>query len=320
MPMIRALEFCARHGRLVLVLGLVAGVALPDLARALRPWLPQMVAGLLFLSAFRIGWEEVLGQFKALWRVMGEVLALQLLMPLAAFALFSVLGVVATVPALAVLLMLAAPSVTGAPNFTILAGRDPAPAMQVLILGTALFPLTVLPLLWLYSDLMPGAGNVMAAAGRLIAVILVAVVAGFVARKTLLAQPSDAQTKALDGLGVVALAVIVVGLMTGLGAFDTGRSGPVDALAGGGVRGKFRPADPDISVAEARASCGGAFDHRGQSQCGAISCGAARGDHRSALALYRLLSAAHVSHATFVVAVAWAGVNAPDRGEPAPFL
>ena len=59
--MLNALAFVARHGRAALVLGLVAGLLLPDLARLLRPWLPQMVAGLLFLTAFRIGARAALG-------------------------------------------------------------------------------------------------------------------------------------------------------------------------------------------------------------------------------------------------------------------
>ena len=51
--MINALEWVARHGRWGLVLGLIAGLTLPTLAAAMRPWLPQMVAGLLFLTALR---------------------------------------------------------------------------------------------------------------------------------------------------------------------------------------------------------------------------------------------------------------------------
>lgn len=45
----------AGHGQVALVLGLLAGFLLKDLAAALKPWLPEMVAGLLFLTAFRIG-------------------------------------------------------------------------------------------------------------------------------------------------------------------------------------------------------------------------------------------------------------------------
>ena len=182
----RALEICARHGRLVLVAGLVAGISLPDLAQAMRPHLPWMVAVLLFFSAFRIGPSETLGQLTRLWRPLRDVVALQLLMPVLGFAVFTLAGVIDTVPALAVMLMLSAPSITGAPNFVVLAGKDPAPAMQILIFGTALFPLTVLPVLWLMQGAMPGAGDVLAAAGRLVLVVALAVALGFAARAVIL--------------------------------------------------------------------------------------------------------------------------------------
>lgn len=212
----RALETCARHGRLVLVAGLICGVALPGLAQAMRPHLPWMVAVLLFFSAFRIGPEETLGQVRALWRPLRDVLALQLLLPVLGFALFTLAGVMDTMPALAVMLMLAAPSITGAPNFVVLAGKDPAPAMQILIFGTALFPLTVLPVLWLMQSALPGAGDVLAAAGRLVLVVAVTVALGFAARMLLLPRPTATQTRQLDGIGVIALAVIVIGLMAGV--------------------------------------------------------------------------------------------------------
>ncbi|WP_370254679.1 hypothetical protein [Nioella sp.] len=219
----RALETCARHGRLVLVAGLVAGISLPDLAQAMRPHLPWMVAVLLFFSAFRIGPAETIGQMTRLWRPLRDVALLQLLLPVAGFALFSAIGVIGTIPALAVMLMLSAPSITGAPNFVVLAGKDPAPAMQILIFGTALFPLTVLPVLWLMQDAMPGAGDVLAAAGRLVAVVALAVVLGFAARALILPRPDAGQTRRLDGIGVILLALIVIGLMAGVAPLiDTG--------------------------------------------------------------------------------------------------
>jgi hypothetical protein len=212
----RALEICARHGRLVLVAGLIAGISLPDLAQAMRPHLPWMVAVLLFFSAFRIGPSETLGQLTRLWRPLRDVVALQLLMPVLGFAVFTLAGVIDTVPALAVMLMLSAPSITGAPNFVVLAGKDPAPAMQILIFGTALFPLTVLPVLWLMQGAMPGAADVLAAAGRLVLVVALAVASGFGARVLVLPRPDAAQTRQLDGVGVILLAIIVIGLMAGV--------------------------------------------------------------------------------------------------------
>ncbi|SNR52197.1 hypothetical protein [Puniceibacterium sediminis] len=210
------LHFLARHARLCLVLGLLAGLVLPDLAQTLRPWLPELVALLLFLTALRVGPRAALGGLALGRRSLGVVAVLQVALPLIAVAICAGLGVLDTPFALAVVLMLAAPSVTGAPNFAIMAGQDPAPAMRILVLGTLLFPLTVLPLLALLPQL-GGAGAALAAVMRLIMVTMLAVAGGFALRAFCLPSPSQDQTRALDGISALALAVIVVGLMSAIG-------------------------------------------------------------------------------------------------------
>jgi hypothetical protein len=140
----------------------------------------------------------------------------QVAMPLIALAVFAAFGVAETPLALAIVLMLSAPSFTGAPNFTALMGHDPAPAMRLLILGTALFPLTMLPVLWLAPGL-GGIGVVILAALRLILVIAVAVAIGFAVRAVAVPTPSDRQRRSLDGLSAIVLAIVVIGLMSALG-------------------------------------------------------------------------------------------------------
>ena len=76
------LAFIARHGKFGLIIGLVAGLALPDLAIILRPWIPEMVALLLFLTAFRIGPREALGSLGDLRTTAVTALCLQLGLPL----------------------------------------------------------------------------------------------------------------------------------------------------------------------------------------------------------------------------------------------
>lgn len=217
MILYRALEYCARYGRWGLVLGLVAGLALPGLSAAMRPWLPQMVAGLLFITAFRVGYRASVGRLHASPRVLVDVLALQLGLPLFALAVVWLLGLSGATGALAIVLMLSAPSISGSPNFAVLVGHDPAPAMQILVVGMAAFPITVLPILGLLGPQVGEASVILSTALRLMAVIFGACAAGFAARHVLLPRPSDAQLQRLDGLGVLALAVIVVGLMAGIG-------------------------------------------------------------------------------------------------------
>ncbi|MEJ6392105.1 hypothetical protein V8J82_02495 [Gymnodinialimonas sp. 2305UL16-5] len=212
----RALEFCARHGRWGLVVGLVIGLAFPTLAQAMRPYLPQMVACLLGITAFRIGYRASVGQIAAGPRVLGEVLALQLALPLVGLGAISLLGLQGTLGGLAIVLMLCAPAISGSANFAVLLGHAPAPALQILVLGTALFPATALPVLLLLGPALGEVGTILWTSLRLTAVILGATGLGCAARALFLPNPTPAQVMRLDGLGVVALGVIVVGLMAGI--------------------------------------------------------------------------------------------------------
>lgn len=207
------LLFAARHARWCLVLGLLAGLTLPSLAAFLKPLLPALVACLLFLSALRIGPKAALGNLTNIQRTLSVLLVYQFALPLIVLGVFLTLGFASATMALAIILLCAGPSVTGSPNFTALMGHDPAPPMRLLILGTALFPFTVLPIFWL----TPGLGDpsiVIAATGKLIAVILIAAAAGFILR--LLWAPDETRIKAIDGASAITLAVVVVGLMFAL--------------------------------------------------------------------------------------------------------
>lgn len=210
------LRLIARHGRWALVVGLITGVASPGLAAILRPWLPHLVTLLLFLTALRIGPRAALGSGADLGRSVTFALIYQVAVPMAALGIALSLGFATSAVALALILMMAGPSVSGAPNFTIMLGQDPAPALRLLIVGTAVLPLTVLPVLWAMPQL-GGASAVLLAALRLLAVIGGAVALAFTLRALLRPEISDNDRAALDGATSVVLAVTVVGLMAALG-------------------------------------------------------------------------------------------------------
>lgn len=209
----RALLFAAQNGRWCLVGGLVAGVALPGLALAMRPTLPWLIALLLFISAFRIGPRDALGRMGDIRHTLALVAVYQLGAPLLALAFLSFLGLMSTPLALAFVLMLSAPSITGAPNFTILLGHDPSAAMRLLLVGTAVFPLTALPILGLLPAL-GGAEAVIWSALKLLAVIVGVVGLAFALRTGLAPELSMQRYLALDGAAAIVLAVIVIGLMS----------------------------------------------------------------------------------------------------------
>ena len=195
-------------------MGLLAGLTLPGLASALKPWLPELIALLLFVSALRIGVHAAIGNLGDIRQTLTLALIYQLAAPLLALAVLSLMGLAMTPAGLAIILLLAAPSVTGAPNFTIMMDRDPTAAMRLLLVGTAIFPLTVIPIL-LLLPVIPTLGGVLTSAARLLLVIFGAVGLAFAIRRG--REISDDTRYALDGIAAILLAVVVVGLMSAIG-------------------------------------------------------------------------------------------------------
>lgn len=210
------LALAARHGRWALVAGLAAGLTLPGVAQALRPYLPELVSGLLFVAALRIGPWATLGGFKAIGYTLRTVALYQLAAPLLALGVVSVLGVASTPAAMALVLVLAAPSVTGSANFTILMGQDPSVAMRILLIGTAFFPLTAFVVL-LLSPIVESPILALMGTLRLIAVIFGAVGTAFALRWMFWKEMGDAGRTSLDGVSAILLGVVVIGLMSAAG-------------------------------------------------------------------------------------------------------
>ncbi len=208
--------FLARQGRLVLIAGLVVGIGLPDLALAMRPLIAPLVVFLLFLAVLRLGPEGMRAGMRGLHRAVGITLALQLALPLAGIAVMTTMGVLAHPLALGVMLVLSAAPITGSPNLTVMAGGDPAPALRQLVVGTALLPLTVLPVFWL----IPAFGNpteVFAVVLRLLGMIVLAGGAALALRHWRVVSGRAEALVAIDGLSALAMGVVVVGLMSAVG-------------------------------------------------------------------------------------------------------
>ena len=205
----------AGHGRLILVLGLVVGAALPQVALVLRGWLPELVALLLFVAALRIGPRQALGLPGDLKPILAIVLLFQVVLPVLLVGVLHLLGVSGPV-ATALVLMAAASPISGSPNLTLLTGNDPAPSLRLLIAGTALLPLTVLPVFWL-TPALGSAGSIVSAAIRLLALIASAAILAFGIRASVLRDPEPTTLRAVDGLSAVLMGVLVVGLMSAVG-------------------------------------------------------------------------------------------------------
>jgi len=209
------LALCARQGRFLLILGLVIGVASPRLAVAFKPAIEPLIAGLLFLSALRIGARQLIGVTSDIGHSLAAVLAFQIALPIlfiVAFAAFGWSGVLPT----ALILMASAAPISGSPNLSIMMGHDPAPALRLLALGTALLPATVLPVFWLAPDL-GGSAEIFSSAGRLLLVIAVSVGSAFAVRGFFLPDPGPRAIQSIDGISALVMGAVVIGLMSAVG-------------------------------------------------------------------------------------------------------
>lgn len=226
--MLQSLGLLAWYGRFVLVAGLLAGLALPAVAQALRPWLSEMVLFLLFLTAFRVGFPAACEGLRRSWSVLGMVLTYQLVLPLLCLGIFTLFGLAQSPVAIALTLMLAAPPLTGSPNLSLLLGHSPEPAFRLLVLGTLLLPLTLIPVFW-FSPALGSLTQALGAALRLGAALGVTIALAFVARAVLRPKMSETEIRGVDGLTILTLAIVVVGLMSAVApALSTNPS----ALAG----------------------------------------------------------------------------------------
>lgn len=225
------LRFMARNGRMMLVAGLVAGIALPGLAVILRPWIAPMIVALLFLAVLRLGPEGLVAGFRGIHRAIGLALFFQLALPLAAAGLFAVAGVLAHPLAMGVVLVLAAAPITGSPNITAMTGGDPAPSLRQLVLGTAILPLTVVPV-FLVMPAFGDAGGVARAAAWLLLLIVVAGGVAIALRLSGIVRGTPRAILAMDGIAALLLGLVVIGMMSAIGPAITGNpAGLAAALA-----------------------------------------------------------------------------------------
>jgi hypothetical protein len=207
----------ARHGRWLLIAGLLAGVALPGAAAGVAPFVGILVAALLFLAVLRLGRSDLADGRRAFARSALLALGLQMGLPLAAIALLAWVGALATPWGQGLVLMLAAAPITGAPHIARMAGGDPGAALRQVVTGTAILPLSCVPVFALMPDFGSPA-EVSLAVLKLLAVIAAAGGIAAALRATGMVGDAPATHARIDALAAILLAVVVVGLMSAVGA------------------------------------------------------------------------------------------------------
>lgn len=206
----------ARSGRWMLPGGLAMGLALPALAEAMRPTIGPVVVILLFLAVLRIGPAGMRIGRAGLMRAGVRALVLQLALPLAVALPLAGLGLLQGSFALGAVLFLCAAPLTGAAHFAVMAGGDPAPVLRQTVIGTALLPVTVVPVFAL-APAFGGASEVIAAVLRLVAVIAVAGGLALLLRSRGIVRGTPPVMTAIDAVAAILLAAVVIGMMSAVG-------------------------------------------------------------------------------------------------------
>ncbi len=210
------LTVLARHARPVLAGGIFAGLLLPDLAALLRPLMEAAVVTSLTLSMLRTDWPSIVAYGRRPARA-GTALGWILLgAPALTLAAVAALGVPAGL-AVALVFAAAAPPVTAAPAFALLLGLDAALALVVLVVGTALLPLTLGPVaFWLLDlELSVGLGPFLL---RIAIFIGLPFLVSGISRRYIQRGWLDARATEINGAIVLALVVFAIGIMDGVTA------------------------------------------------------------------------------------------------------
>lgn len=201
----------SRHAQWVLIAGLVAGIAFPASAGFLRPHIPVMVALILFLSALRMDISALNLRRAVLLKDLGLVLALQIISPFVAYTVLTLMQVPEVWRDVLTVLFSSA-AITGIPAFSFLMGLDGARAMRILVIGTALLPLTTLPVLAILPN-VAAETSLLGVSLKMLALIIVAAIAALTLRRPVMHMLGKDGPQLLNGLNALALAIFVLALM-----------------------------------------------------------------------------------------------------------
>lgn len=114
-------------------------------------------------------------------------------------------------------LVAAAPPISGSPSLVLLLKGDGQLALRWLIMATLLLPITCIPIIyWLLGEHSTAA--LLLPVAKLLLLIISATGAGVLVNKALESRCIKLSTAALDGVASITLALMVIGLMSGIHA------------------------------------------------------------------------------------------------------
>ncbi|MCC7271980.1 MAG: Na+-dependent transporter [Alphaproteobacteria bacterium] len=211
-----ALAFLGRHGTRVLAVGIIVGLALPDLAHALKPFLPAMVAATMTGALLRLEWRDIGRQLRAWPRIAATtawlIVATPVLVAVVAKALPLPDGLVA-----GMVLSAAGPCIMAAPSIALLLGLDAALSLVAMVAVHLLAPLTVPPLALALLGIHLHIGMVELTV-RLAAFVLGAAIVAEAIRRVLGRERLRAAGEAINGANMLVLVAFAIAIMDGITA------------------------------------------------------------------------------------------------------
>ena len=212
----RLLAGLAARGRWLLIAGLVVGILFPGLAVRFTPAVVPLLAVMLCVAALREGPVAALPRVGETPRTLVVTFLLQSLLPLVASAALWAAGLLSAPLAIGAVLALAAAPITGTPGMAVMTGADVRISLRQMTIGVALLPLTAAPV-FAILPIFPDPWAVAAGALRLLVVVVLAGGVAYALRARLPALARPEAQPALDGIMALAMAVVVIGLMSAVG-------------------------------------------------------------------------------------------------------
>lgn len=210
----QGLDFIGRHATRFMAGGVLLGLALPWFAELMRPLFVPLLLIPLTLALMRLDWQAFQAYSRRPVLILAILAFLLVLCPMLVLAALTPLGLPKPLLS-AIVLMAAAPPIVSAAAISFILGLDAALAVIVIVLSTALVPLTLPPLALALLGITVEM-SLPEFMGRLAFLVGTAFLAAFLLRKATTSDWRARNAQLLDGLSVLNLVLFAVAIMAGV--------------------------------------------------------------------------------------------------------
>ncbi|HEY4141105.1 MAG TPA: Na+-dependent transporter [Pseudolabrys sp.] len=208
-----ALAWLGRQGTLALAVSVFVGVALPQLAIYVKPWLGETVFVLLLFSYLRTDPAAFGRHLRTPGRAIAASIWVMIVLPLVVGGLLAVSGVKNVLPALYTIMILqcAITPITSSAAFAALVGLDVAFSLVGLIICNAMSPITTVAFSYLFLGT-----SLFSPIGLGITLFIYfagAAVVAWIIRRVAGAERISREKDLIDGLNVIAVFVFAIAAM-----------------------------------------------------------------------------------------------------------